>query len=183
MSLSPVSHFSFAPKVPWPERPITAQNSTTSHRLAFLLEKATEIGVGRILLFDADRSERSTLREDRCRAHLLAAMKQSKRAWLPEFGLCRSTEDAIKATIGTERVVAHEVSDRRVVRTTTGAPNSLFIGPEGGFSDREIELFERSGSGLVSLGEARLRTETAALVVLTHANQWRRSAGSIFSMA
>jgi len=152
-------------------------------RLAFLLEKATEIGVGRILLFDADRSERSTLREDRCRAHLLAAMKQSKRAWLPEFGLCRSTEDAIKATIGTERVVAHEVSDRRVVRTTTGAPNSLFIGPEGGFSDREIELFERSGSGLVSLGEARLRTETAALVVLTHANQWRRSAGSIFSMA
>jgi 16S rRNA (uracil1498-N3)-methyltransferase len=151
-------------------------------RLAFLLEKATEIGVGRILLFDADRSERSTLREDRCRAHLLAAMKQSKRAWLPEFGLCRSTEDAILATDGSKRVVAHELSDRRVVSVATHHPLSLFIGPEGGFSDREIDLFKMCGSGLVGLGEVRLRTETAALVMLTHAIHLRRSAGSIFSM-
>jgi 16S rRNA (uracil1498-N3)-methyltransferase len=151
-------------------------------RLAFLLEKATEIGVGRVLLFDADRSERSTVRQDRARAHLLAAMKQSKRAWLPELGLCASTDDAIRATVGSERVVAHELCDRRVISVAPHHPITLFIGPEGGFSDREIDQFKTCGSGLVSLGEVRLRTETAALVMLTHAIHLRRSAGSIFSM-
>lgn len=139
----------------------------TADRLEFLLEKATEIGVGRILLFGADRSERSTVREDRCRAHILAAMKQSRRAWLPGFALLTSTDAAIAATSGLTKSVAHEKTDVSAAYMPKEGPQALFIGPEGGFSEREIGLFSASGATLVSLGEARLRAETAALVMLT----------------
>lgn len=138
----------------------------TADRLEFLLEKATEIGVGRILLFEADRSERSTVREDRCRGHILAAMKQSKRAWLPAFGLLKGTEAVIGATDGLKRIVAHEKTRTDAEFGPGSGPCALFIGPEGGFSDREVGLFTAAGAAFVSLGQARLRAETAALVML-----------------
>lgn len=156
---------------PGPEARITLAVGLikTADRLEFLLEKATEIGVGRILFFDADRSERSTVREDRCRAHILAAMKQSKRTWLPDFRLLKSTEAAIGATEGLTRFIAHEKVDISAAFSPMDGPQALFIGPEGGFSEHEIGLFEASGATFVSLGEARLRAETAAVVMLVHA--------------
>lgn len=138
-------------------------------RLEFLLEKATEIGVGKILLFRADNSEAHRAREDRCRAHILAAVKQSKRTWMPEFRVLPDLKAALLASEGISRVAAHESADHEAVYQPVIGPSALFVGPEGGFSGRELELFRASGTALVSLGRARLRTETAALVMLSRA--------------
>lgn len=140
-----------------------------AERLEFALEKATEIGVGAIWLFSADHSETSRIRQDRLQAHLVAAAKQSKRCHVPELRFFSSL-DALLAENGSRPVIlAHEKTSESVLTTPIPENAILLVGPEGGFSDREVALAVDRGAIPYSLGAFRLRTETAALTLLLSA--------------
>jgi 16S rRNA (uracil1498-N3)-methyltransferase len=102
---------------------------------------------------------------------MVAGMKQAKRSRLPELARVESFESMVSSpAVSPLRLIAHEGADPNsgilnIAETIAGAPDlTVLIGPEGGFSKPEIDLAERFGWRVVSLGQARLRTETAAIV-------------------
>lgn len=141
----------------------------THDRLEFILEKATEIGVGAIWLFVADHSEKAKVREDKLNAYLIGAAKQSQRAYVPKLKLFPSLDAVLAEASGRRILFAHEKADRDQILTDVLGPGLLLVGPEGGFSDREVDLASSKGADTVSLGAFRLRTETAALTLLIRA--------------
>ncbi len=145
-------------------------------RLEFAVEKAVEIGVASIHLFRADRSEKPSVREDRLRAQVQAAVKQSQRAWEPELYLHASFDALVAARGDLDLLVAHEKAAADDVPDAHRAA-LLCIGPEGGFTDRELQVATAVGGRMVSLGPHRLRAETAALVLLTRVSPLRRVSG------
>lgn len=140
-----------------------------AERLEFALEKATEIGVGAIWLFSADHSETSRIREDRLHAHLVAAAKQSKRCHVPQLRFFPSLDALLKESADRPHILAHEKTPFGVASTPIPPDAVLLVGPEGGFSDREVALATSLGAVPYSLGAFRLRTETAALTLLLSA--------------
>ena len=141
-------------------------------RLEFAIEKAVEIGVGRIILFNADRSERSNIKESRIQSIIEAAMKQSLQVYLPELVIARSVDEVLELNFG-HPLVAHEQvqESQSMSQLTSKDPVVLFVGPEGGFSDREIDLLNQKSAAIIGLGDNRLRAETASLVFLTQIHQ------------
>ena len=143
-------------------------------RLEFAIEKAVELGAGRILLFDAMNSEKSKVRLNRIYKIVLSAMKQSLRAHLPEVQFYPSLDEVIERQKEETFLVAHEKSNPIAQNPMDWAeirrlPHTVFIGPEGGFADEEIrKLGKDHGAYLVYLGKARLRTETAVTATLSH---------------
>ncbi len=137
-------------------------------RFEWLLEKATEIGVRRITPLVCAHSERVRLRHDRLLRILLAAMKQSMRASMPLLDELIAFESFLDTLDGeSQKFIAHCRQPalphffRKIIPLR---PVVLLIGPEGDFSDAEIQQAEAAGFASVSLGRARLRTETAAVV-------------------
>jgi 16S rRNA (uracil1498-N3)-methyltransferase len=136
-------------------------------RLDWALEKSVELGATAITLVATDRSEKHKVNSGRIHNLLLAAMKQSLRWQLPHFFTAPSLEVALMGAESLNLVVAHEKTDvSQTFRPIPEAHYALFVGPEGGFSDREIALFEKNNASFVSLGANRLRAETAALTLL-----------------
>lgn len=139
-------------------------------RLEWLVEKSVELGVSKLILMQTERSERSHVREDRLRAIQVSAMKQCMTSWLPELVTGMSFEAALDEGKLTHQpmYIAHEKasSESRLPHTDATASPLLLVGPEGGFSDREVQLAVDAGAKMVSLGPRRLRAETAALAVL-----------------
>lgn len=155
---------------------ITALLSQPS-RWEFLLEKATELGVKTIVPVVTERTERISLRYERSEKILRAAVKQTKRAVLPHLegssGELSSLEAALSEAARNGRTVflLHEAAPpvatlRNALMETGGAALAVVIGPEGGFSEAEVEQARRMGARIVSLGPRRLRAETAALATL-----------------
>lgn len=137
-------------------------------RLEFAIEKAVELGASRIVLFNSDHSERSRLNEDRTRLLMQSAFKQSGRYWLPELELCDSIEGILAAYEDHHLIMAHEEIPADQAPAKLFHPmNLLFVGPEGGFSDREVELIKAKNGELISLGANRLRAETAVAAMLS----------------
>lgn len=142
-------------------------------RLEFAIEKAVELGVGRIVLFDAENSEKSNVRLSRIRNIILSAMKQSLRAWLPKVEFYNSLDEIIEELHNEAFLVAHEKSNPIPADTVDWAeisrlPHTVFIGPEGGFSEKELDRFgKHENTFLINLGSARLRTETAVTATLS----------------
>lgn len=136
-------------------------------RLEFAVEKAVELGASKMVLFNSDHAIKTNVRMDRLQHIAQSAMKQSLRVWLPEVVVLNSLDEVLEEFSGHTKLMAHE-------KTNTGhrIPNIkherilLMAGPEGGFSDREVELATDSGAVLASLGEYRLRAETAAIAFL-----------------
>jgi 16S rRNA (uracil1498-N3)-methyltransferase len=137
-----------------------------AERLEFALEKATEIGVGAIWLFSADHSETSRIRQDRLQAHLVSAAKQSKRSYVPELRFYSSLDALLTESESRPIVLAHEKTGDSEIKSPIPQNALLLVGPEGGFSDREVALAQTFGAELCSLGSFRLRTETAAIKLL-----------------
>jgi len=140
-------------------------------RFETMLEKATELGVRRIVPLVTGRTEADRLRMDRSRGILVAAMKQSGRARLPELDTPTALADLLAAVDQDLRVICHEAvspadSLSRVVDSGS-ASVCILVGPEGGFTDDEVEAARIAGFLPVSLGPTRLRTETAALAAAT----------------
>lgn len=142
--------------------------SKNTERFEWFLEKATEIGIDRVIPILTDRTERPRLKTERLERILLSAMKQAGRVVMPQLdeltpfkaaveGFNPATEQGLIATcFGDDRphlAQAYE-NGRNVV---------IFIGPEGDFTDAEVAIAVAQGFGKVSLGPARLRLETAGV--------------------
>jgi len=134
----------------------------------FLVEKATELGVTTIVPLLTERTIPRHAKIDRWQKLALAAMKQSCRCVLPTVRTLKSFTDFITSDVPVDRkLILHEKSSQPVVTTLgsgVGTSVLLCVGPEGGFSDQEIGVARERGFLPVSLGQSRLRTETAAIV-------------------
>ena len=137
-------------------------------RLEFAAEKATELGVTRILLFRADHSEPFNVRLDRVEAAVISAMKQSLRVFLPNLMIFDSLDDVLKRNLDKTLILQADADgERNIDRHQNKIKNVLMvIGPEGGLSERECELLRVKKARLISLGDYRLRAETAAVTML-----------------
>ena len=135
-------------------------------RFEWFLEKATEICIDEITPIICSRSERKTIKTERCTRILLSAMKQSLKYHLPKLNEAINFNDFIKQDFNGTKYIAHcedgEKKDLRIVNKTE--KTIILIGPEGDFSPKEIELAEQNQFKAVSLGTSRLRTETAGIV-------------------
>lgn len=153
---------------------ITVAVAPTKHndRMEWLVEKLTEIGVNRIVPVLCRHSERREIKQERLVRTAVSAMKQSLKATLPEIVPMTPLAEVLAAIPdGTDRFVAYcdPAVERRDFSKTyrPGADTFILIGPEGDFSPGEIESALNSGFIAVTLGEERLRTETAALYAVT----------------
>ncbi|MGL4597473.1 MAG: RsmE family RNA methyltransferase, partial [Bacteroidia bacterium] len=138
-------------------------------RMEWLVEKATEIGIERIVLLDCEHSERSQLKTERLEKIAISAMKQSQQAFLPTIDVMQAFETVVAEKFEGLKYIAHCHSIEKkhlhnVCEQST--PTFVLIGPEGDFSKAEIDLAIQHGFVPVSLGETRLRTETAAFTAL-----------------
>jgi len=136
-------------------------------KFELVLQKATELGVQSFLPVITDRIElhfeRVRGKEERWRKIVLEAVKQSGRSRIPPV------EQPIKFDEAMQREGSKIVFDADAPPSTTDKrqPTTLFIGPEGGFSKRELELARNAGATFERLGPRRLRAETAALAAVT----------------
>lgn len=142
-------------------------------RIEWLAEKCTEIGVDTITPLLCRYSERKQTRTDRLEKIILSAAKQSLSAYLPALSEMTPVEQVICSATEQRRYIAHSSpwTDKKILRDelqhTPHGSTIVLIGPEGGFSDEEVRLAMEHGFIPVSLGDARLRTETAAIVATT----------------
>lgn len=131
----------------------------------FVLEKATELGVSHIVPVQADRSEKKGVNYERAQKILREASEQSGRATVPTIGEIID----IKKLPGDIVVFdpRGKIYAREYFTKNTTAPISILIGPEGGFTDAEIDSFHARNIPIVTTGSQILRAETAAIVALT----------------
>lgn len=136
-------------------------------RYEWFLEKATEIGIHEITPIICDRSERKVVNLERFEKIILTAMKQSNVLFLPKLNEAISFKEFIKHKNEGLQLIAHcEETDKNSLKSVL-KPNknvTLLIGPEGDFSEKEIAMALENKYVPVSLGNTRLRTETAAIV-------------------
>jgi 16S rRNA (uracil1498-N3)-methyltransferase len=136
-------------------------------RFEWFLEKATEIGVDEITPILCVHSERKVLKNDRLEKVIVAAMKQSLKAYLPKLNPLVSFNEFINNRFEGKNFIAHCYGHaKRELKNelANSRSNLILIGPEGDFSEEEIRLATEKQFIPVSLGESRLRTETAAIV-------------------
>ena len=135
-------------------------------RIEWFLEKATEIGIDQITPIICDHSERKVIKMDRMEKIVVSAMKQSLKFHLPVLNPICSYKEFVSSHIEEEKFIAHcEDRNQNLLKNAIQSDNILIlIGPEGDFSSKEIDLAAKYGFTQISLGESRLRTETAALV-------------------
>jgi 16S rRNA (uracil1498-N3)-methyltransferase len=136
-------------------------------RFEWFLEKATEIGIHEITPIICDRSERKVINLERFEKIILSAMKQSNETYLPKLNEAISFKEFIKQKNEGLQLIAHcEETDKKSLKDVL-KPNesvTMLIGPEGDFSEKEIALALENNYQPVTLGNTRLRTETAAIV-------------------
>jgi 16S rRNA (uracil1498-N3)-methyltransferase len=132
-------------------------------RIEWFLEKATEIGITEITPLICSNSERKIIKEERLEKILIAAMKQSKRLFLPKLNPLTEISSFIKQH--PKGLIAHcYEGDKASISEVFETKNSpILIGPEGDFSMKEVEIALNSGYKTITLGKNRLRTETAGL--------------------
>ena len=156
------------PKV-WPGS-ITVAIAPTKHndRMEWLVEKLVEIGIDRIVPLRCRYSERKEINVERLNKIAVSAMKQSLKAILPIIEPMTPFAEFIRScTIGQRFIAYCDPSIPRLLMATEYRPASdtiILIGPEGDFSPEEITAALNAGWKPISLGDNRLRTETAALV-------------------
>ncbi len=145
----------------------------SNDRFEWFLEKATEIGVHEITPIICDRSERKTVKHERMEKVLQSAMKQSLQTYLPKLNEAITYEEFINKPNKGLLFIAHCDEGEKSELKRRVAPDkdvTILIGPEGDFSKDEIETAYKNGFLSVSLGQNRLRTETAAIVACTTVN-------------
>ncbi|RQO67679.1 16S rRNA (uracil(1498)-N(3))-methyltransferase [Pedobacter sp. KBW06] len=147
-------------------------------RLEWFLEKATEIGIDEITPVICERSERKIIKEDRLNKVITSAVKQSLQAYHPVLNPQISLIDFLKMEPNSVKMIAHCIDgEPRQYISQVVEPHQrylILIGPEGDFSPKEIELALQSGFKPLTLGNTRLRTETAALAACFEVNYLNR---------
>ena len=136
-------------------------------RMEWFVEKATEIGIDTITCLNCRFSERKEVKTARLEKILFSAMKQSQKATLPRLNGMTDFKRFISEPFDGRKFIAHCEEEEKPLLKHVYHPGEnalILIGPEGDFSTEEIRLAEKNGFEAISLGESRLRTETAALV-------------------
>lgn len=136
-------------------------------RMEWFVEKAVEIGVSAITFLECEHSERRQLRLDRIEKIAVSAMKQSQKGFMPLLNDMTPYQHFIKTCIPEDTFIAHLEDDATKSLRDYYKPDRqhcILIGPEGDFSHEEIQAAYALGIKPVTLGQSRLRTETAALV-------------------
>lgn len=137
-------------------------------RFEWFLEKATEIGIQEITPIICDRSERKVINKERFDKIVLSALKQCNELYLPKLNEAVTFKEFIskQQNKGLQLIAHCEETDKKTLKSVlkTNEDVTLLIGPEGDFSTKEIALALENNYIPVSLGNTRLRTETAAVV-------------------
>ncbi len=135
-------------------------------RLEFAVEKAVELGVREIVLLRTERTQPVVPRLERLRAKIRAAVKQAHRAWFPLLHGPMTVQECCKDIFPRypRRLVAQEGGEP--LWSHPPVPTLVLVGPEGDWSPQEVQLLQRNGATLWSLGSRRLRSETAAILTL-----------------
>lgn len=136
-------------------------------RYEWFLEKAVEIGISEITPIICEHSERTVFKADRFEKIIQSAMKQSLQYHMPVLHEPIAFNQFVKQQRTGKLFIAHcEETDKKLLKTELAPKEAqtILIGPEGDFSTKEIELALSLGYVPVSLGNTRLRTETAAVV-------------------
>jgi len=137
-------------------------------RIEFFVEKAVEMGISEITILQTEKTERKNLNIDKLRKQAIAASKQSLRFHFPIINDSIKLQDFLKTIHPEHTFVAHchENLHRIALNEIPKLDQLTFlIGPEGDFSEREIKLLAEHHVKAVSLGNQRLRTETAGIFV------------------
>lgn len=160
-------------------------------RMEWMAEKATEVGFDEISFLETQFSERKSLRADRIDKIVVAAMKQSRKAWKPQVNPLTAFKSFIDSHTTGQRFICHcypEIARKDFFTAIVSTPQRAFgdgkesysdditvlVGPEGDFSVEEVRYALDCGFESVSLGQSRLRTETAGLSAVMMAQLARR---------
>ena len=138
-----------------------------NERMEWFLEKATEIGIDKVRLFTSYHSERRAANVERFEKVMVAAMKQSIKSRLPIVEDIVPFDKLVRQPFEGQKFIAwidDDVTEKLCDLYKKGENVLVLIGPEGDFSPEEVVLAKENGFVPCSLGDARLRTETAALV-------------------
>lgn len=138
-------------------------------RIEWFVEKATEIGFDELSFLNCRFSERKVIKTERIEKIVVSAMKQSLKAWKPVVNEMTDFGKFMQRDFAGQKFIAHCYEGEKpllkdVLRS--GEDALVLIGPEGDFSREEVEKAEAMGFRAISLGQSRLRTETAALVAV-----------------
>lgn len=141
-------------------------------RIEYFVEKCVEIGVDEITLIQTKHSERKNQKTERLEKIAISAMKQSLKAYLPKVNELMDFDKFIKTANFEAKFVAHLSEDAKPLKDVVTIKNEilLMIGPEGDFAQDEILLAQKYDFQLVTLGNSRLRTETAGVVACAIVN-------------
>lgn len=146
-------------------------------RIEWLVEKATEIGFDEISFLNCQFSERKNLRIDRIERIVISAMKQSRKAWKPIVNNMLSFEDFMQKEVTGQKFICHCYNEIEKTDFFSNINNSglfeditVLIGPEGDFSINEVYQALQQQYKSTTLGNSRLRTETAGLAAVLMAN-------------
>ena len=146
-------------------------------RMEWMAEKTTEIGIDELTFLDCRFSERRKLRTDRIDRIVVSAVKQSRKAWKPVVNDMVSFQEFVAQPRAGRKFIAHCYDEivrndlfDRLMDETNDEPVTVLVGPEGDFSVEEVRLAISNGYESISLGNSRLRTETAgmAAVMMAH---------------
>ena len=142
-------------------------------RLEWFLEKATEIGIDEISLIICQRSERKEAKVDRLNKIITSAIKQSLKAYHPILNEPEPLSKLLSRNFNGQKFIAHcEDGDKTNLKQDIALKGKylILIGPEGDFSPKEIDDALNNKFKAITLGESRLRTETAGLEACFEAN-------------
>jgi len=138
-----------------------------TNRFEWFLEKATEIGGAEIIPLICERTEKEKFRQDRLNGICISAMLQSQQVWLPLLHSPLDFKKVVEQSATKQKFIAYCAESGEKVNLSSFQSNSdsiILIGPEGDFTPGEIALALEKNFIPVSLGETRLRTETAGMV-------------------
>ncbi len=136
-------------------------------RIEWFVEKCIEIGVDEISFLKCQHSERKIIKLDRIEKIAVSAMKQSLKAYLPKLNELITFKEFVSNNTQSSKMIAHlEESERNSIQSLkhSQADYCILIGPEGDFSPEEIALAYQYNFKPITLGNSRLRTETAGIV-------------------
>ena len=144
-----------------------------NNRFEWFLEKATEIGVSEIIPLICERTEKQNFRHDRIKNILISAMLQSQQAWLPILHQPIKFSEVIKNAEQQNKFIAHCIEDetKKIIDPSINQSSIILIGPEGDFTKQEIEMAIANNFIPATLGNTRLRSETAGMVAAVLLNR------------
>jgi 16S rRNA (uracil1498-N3)-methyltransferase len=147
-----------------------------ANRFEWFLEKATELGITELVPLICERTERQHFRMSRMKNILVSAMLQSGQCWLPLLQEPMPFHDVIQQPRHEQRFIAHCMDEMkaplRQLANKSASSYVMLIGPEGDFSPQEVSLAVQNQFIPVSLGETRLRSETAGVVAAAFMRSW-----------